>query len=149
MTFQAQDHQMKDTIAGGYTQIPQKFYHPNAGRNSLGLVGGNDVTLPSGNLIDVESELRGITRDLSKDPTKNYKPSCPLGEKSTEKSIASIKASCNPWPKSFSFLERGTNKAVTVSMAPRHLPTVQFFTYAGVPAPEPLEMDVYGTPWRF
>ena len=31
-----------DTIAGGYTQIPQKYYHPNAGRNALGLIGGNE-----------------------------------------------------------------------------------------------------------
>ena len=53
MTFQPLDSQRMDVIAGGYTQIPQKFYHPNAGRNSLGLVGGYEVTLPSGNIIDV------------------------------------------------------------------------------------------------
>lgn len=141
--------QNPDIIAGGYTQIPSKFYHPNASRNALGLVGGNDVTLPSGNMVDVESELRGITRDLSKAPTKNYKPSCLLGEKSNEKDLASIEGSCAPWPKTMSFLERSSNKAVSISMEPRHLPTSQYVTFPGVPAPKPLEMDVYGAPWRF
>ena len=139
--------QNPDIIAGGYTQIPSKFYHPNASRNALGLVGGNDVTLFSGNMVDVESELRGITRDISKAPTKNYKPSCLLGEVSTEGRLASINSPCGP--KTMSFIERSSNKAVSISMEPRHLPTTQYVTFPGVPAPKPLEMDVYGAPWRF
>lgn len=144
-------HQDPDVIAGGYTQIPSKFYHPNAARNALGLVGGNEVSMPSGNLVDVESELRGITRDLSKAPAKMYKPSCLLGEKdpSSSDGLASIAGSCAPWPKSFTFLERSNGKAVSVSMEPRHLPTTQNATFPGVPAPKDLELDVYGAPWRF
>jgi len=148
--------QKADNVAGGYLQIPQKFYHPNAGRNALGLVGGNDVSVASGNLVDVESELRNITRDLSKAPAKQYRPSCLLGETaapfyavgtSTSGTLASLTGGCQS--NSFSFTERATQKAVTVSTAPRHLPTMQMFTYAGVPAPAPLELDVYGSPWRF
>ena len=140
--------QDKSIIAGGYTQIPSKFYHPNAARNAVGLVGGNDVTLASGNMVDVESELRGITRDLSKAPGKNYKPACLLGETSKETTLASVKGPCGT-PPTFSFNERSTGASVMVDMQPRHLPTMQYVTYPGVPNPDPLEMDVYGAPWRF
>jgi hypothetical protein len=139
-----------DRVAGGYLQIPQKFYHPNAGRNALGLVGGNEVSLASGNLVDVESELRNITRDLSKAPAKQYRPSCPLGTSDAlDSTVASVHGTCPSWPKSFSFIERSTQKVQTVSTAPRHLPTMQNATYAGVPAPKPLSLEVYGAPWRF
>lgn len=146
-------HQNPDIIAGGYTQIPQRFYHPNAGRNALGLVGGNDVTLVSGNMVDVESELRGITRDLSKAPAKNYMPSCLPGETELTQgmgstNLASIKSACPAWPKSMSFVERATGKAVFIDMQPRHLPTVQMFTYPGVPMPEKLHVDQFNA-FRF
>jgi hypothetical protein len=142
-----------DIIAGGYTVIPQKFYHPNAGRNALGLVGGNEVSLASGNLVDLESDLRGITRDLSHAPSKKYQPSCALGGTQTaEKSLTPLAAAdgtCPAWPRQIVFAERGTDRIVSVSTAPRHLPTIQMMSYPGVPAPEPFVQEVYGAPWRF
>ena len=160
--------QSTDMIAGGYTMIPQKFYHPNAARNALGLVGGNDVSVVSGNIVDLESDLRGITRTLSKAPSRQYQPSCPLGSSgSSSGSLGSgpgpsrlapacgstgpsaIAGSCPPWPRSLVFAERATGHVVTVNTAPRHLPTSQFASYPGVPAPEPLVQEVYGSPWRF
>jgi hypothetical protein len=145
--------QNSDIIAGGYTQIPQKFYHPNAGRNALGLVGGNDVTLVAGNMVDLESELRGITRDLSKAPAKNYKPSCLLGEKEPDQGmsstkLASINSSCPSWPTPMHFIERSTGKAIRIDTQPQHLPTVQMFTYPGVPMPDKLIIDQYNA-YRF
>ena len=127
-----------DTIAGGYTQIPQKFYHPNASRNALGLVGGNEVSVASGNLVDIESDLRGVTRDLSNVPSRKYQaqPLCVVGEP--------VCAS-----KQIVFTERSTGKSRTVATAARHLPTTQYASYPGVPAPEPLVQDVFGYPWRF
>lgn len=150
-----------DTIAGGYTQIPQKFYHPNASRNALGLIGGNDVSVASGNLVDVESELRNITRDLSKAPAKQYAPSCPLGSgpplhgtgRNPSTMLASVQGTCplpyGEGPKQLVFTERSTGKLRTVATEPRHLPTTQYVSYPGVPAPDPLVQDVYGHPWRF
>jgi hypothetical protein len=128
-----------DTIMGGYTMIPQKFYHPNASRNALGLVGGNEVSVAAGNLVDVESDLRNITRDLSKAPTKQYRPSCPLGGAKE----------CPAWPKQLVFTDRSSGKLVSVNTQPRHLPTSQMMSYPGVPAPEPFIQEVYGSPWRF
>ncbi len=126
-----------DIVAGGYTQLPQKFYHPNAGRNALGIVGGNDVSLITGNLVDLESDLRGITRDLSKAPAKQYHSTCNLGGD----------ASCQP--KQLVFQERSTGRSVTVNTVPRHLPTLQMFSFPGVPKPDPFIQEVYGAPWRF
>ena len=80
--------------APGYTMIPQKFYHPNAGRKALGLVGGNEVSVPAGNLVDVESDLFGHTRDLSKVPSRNYQ--APQGKRDIV------------------FTERSTGRTVTV-----------------------------------
>jgi hypothetical protein len=156
-----------DVIAGGYTMIPQKFYHPNAGRHALGLIGGNEVSLITGNMVDLESDLRNITRDLSKAPAKQYQPSCALGVSSSDPSpLAAIGGGCphscgtggaeHPscagmaaWPKQLVFQERATGKARVIDTAPRHLPTVQMMSYPGVPRPEPFVQDVYGSPWRF
>jgi len=144
-------NRVADTVAGGYTQISQKYYHPNASRNALGLFGGNEVSVASGNLVDIESDLRGTTRDLSNAPAKKYTPSCPLGSKEplhgTGGTLAPIQADCQP--KQIVFTERATGKLRTIATEPRHLPTKQMFSYPGVPAPEPLNQEVYGWPWRF
>jgi hypothetical protein len=71
------DQQSADAYS--YVLIPQKWENPNKCRNALGLVGGSEVSHASGNLIDVESELMGITRANSKCNSKQYVPSCPLG----------------------------------------------------------------------
>jgi len=148
-------NRVADTIAGGYTQIPQKFYHPNASRHALGLVGGNEVSIASGNLVDVESDLRGTTRDLSNAPSKKYQPMTPLGSelplsgrgRTPATMLAPVEEGVGQ--KQIVFTERATGKLRTVSTEARHLPTKQMFSYPGVPAPEPLVQEVYGYPWRF
>jgi hypothetical protein len=147
----------KEMIAGGYTMIPQKYYNPNAARNALGLVAGNDVSIASGNLVDLESDLYGITRTASKAPSKQYQPSCPLGGAASVAPTpvnavgpySGLGSSCASWPRPIVFSERATGNTVTVDTKPRHLPTIQYVSYPGVPAPEPLKMEVYGAPWRF
>lgn len=151
-----------DTIAGGYTLIPQKFYHPGASRNALGLVGGNDVSIISGNIVDLESDLRGITRDISKAPSRQYQPACPLGGPGQRDGTgvapisgvpvdgpSKIAGSCPAWPQQLAFTERSTGRAAIINTAPRHLPTTQYVSYPGVPAPEPFRQELYGSPWRF
>lgn len=137
-----------DTIAGGYTMIPQKYYHPNAGRNALGLIGGNDVSVASGNLVDLESDLRGTTRDLSKAPSKQYQPSCPLGSEQVG-TLPNLTGPCPPWPRQIVFTERATGTLRIVHTEPRHLPTIQMFSYPGVPVPDPFVKETHGLPWRF
>jgi hypothetical protein len=127
-------NRVADTVAGGYSQIPQKYFHPNPSRNALGLVGGNDVSIASGNLVDVESDLRGTTRDLSNAPSRKFQKSMGAND------VA---------PQNIVFVERATGRVRTVDTTPRHLPTRQMVSYPGVPAPAPLVQDVYGAPWRF
>ena len=116
-----------DTVAGGYTQIPQKYYHPKASRLALGIVGGNDVSVASGNLVDIESDLFGTTRDLTNAPSRKYqRTSGPIV-----------------------FVDRATGRVRTVDTAARHLPTKQMVSYPGVPAPSPFVQEVFGAPWRF
>ena len=139
-------------VAGGYTNIPQKFYHTSASRHALGIVGGNDVSLISGNLVDLESDLRNITRDLSDDPKRKYRPSCALGTNATGTgNLAPFDSTgeCPAWPKQLVFAERGTGRVVSVNTQPRHLPTSQMFSYPGYPAPQKFVQEVYGAPWRF
>ena len=125
---------VRPEVAGGYTQIQQKFYHPNASRHALGLFGGNEVSVASGNLVDIESDLRGTTRDLSNVPSRKFQKT--LGPNDVA-------------PLPIVYMERSTGKAHKIDTAPRHLPTKQMFSYPGVPAPTPFVQDVYGSPWRF
>ena len=45
-----------------YALYPGKFYNCSKCRMELGTVGGNNVSLFSGNLVDLESKLKGIQR---------------------------------------------------------------------------------------
>ncbi len=45
-----------------YTLYPGKFYNCSKCRMELGQVGGNGVSLYSGNLVDLESNLMGIQK---------------------------------------------------------------------------------------
>lgn len=111
-----------------YTQMPSKFENPNKCRNALGLVGGSEVSNISGNLVDLESDLLGITRVQSKCVARQYAPACPLGG-----------PGCPDMPPSFSFREKTSGEVRTVNTEPVHLPGCQYTTFPGVGYPEPLE----------
>jgi hypothetical protein len=110
-----------------YTQLPSKFENPNKCRNALGLVGGSEVSNISGNMVDLESDLLGITRVQSKCIARQYKPACPLGG-----------PGCPETPPSFTFRDKSTGQVRAVNTAPRNLPTCQFTTFPGVGSPETL-----------
>jgi len=58
-----------------YMLYQGKYYNDSHCRNSFGLVGGNGVSLYSGNLVDLESDLRGQTRMASECSSKMFQPS--------------------------------------------------------------------------
>jgi hypothetical protein len=111
----------------GYTQIPGKFENPQAQRNALGLVGGNEVSVIRGSLVDLESDLTWRTRALSKAIPRQYQPACPLGG-----------SGCPDYPANYTFQDKSTGVKTTVDYSPSHLPTGQFTTYPGVPTPKTL-----------
>jgi hypothetical protein len=120
-----------------YTQMPVKFTHPKQCRNALGLVGGSEVSNISGNVVDLESDLLGITRSQSKCVARQYAPACPLGG-----------PGCPDMPPTFSFRDRATGAVSVVETAPRHLPTCQMMTLPGVGSPATLKTSTC-YPMRF
>jgi|UniRef100_A0A6C0KXQ6 hypothetical protein len=118
------DQQSADAYS--YVLIPQKWENPNKCRNALGMVGGSEVSHTKGNLIDVESDLRGITRPNSKCNAKQYVPSCPLGGQE-----------CPPSPANIVFKDKTTGEVRNTDTSLRHLPTCQTWSYPGTPVPRP------------
>jgi hypothetical protein len=65
-----------------YDELEAQVVSPDPRRHILGLVGGNEVAtvaaskfnVVNGQQADVESDLRGITRPITKCPWKDYQP---------------------------------------------------------------------------
>ena len=57
-----------------YLMDPNKFYNCNPCRIEMGTTGGNQVSLYDGNIVDLESDLRGQTRQASHCPSSLYLP---------------------------------------------------------------------------
>lgn len=58
----------------GYVMSPLRFEHQDKCRHELGLLGGSVVSHIAGNMVDLESDLRGQTRYLTKCVTHQYQP---------------------------------------------------------------------------
>lgn len=59
-----------------YAMYDGKYQHNAPCRIQLGQVGGNGVSLYNGNMVDLESDLKGITRNLSLCNKSKYQPKC-------------------------------------------------------------------------
>jgi hypothetical protein len=57
-----------------YLMDPNKYYNCNPCRIELGTVGGNNVSLYDGNMVDLESDLSGRTRVATHCPSGKYLP---------------------------------------------------------------------------
>ena len=113
-----------------YTQLPTKFENPSKCRNALGLVGGSEVSNISGNMVDLESELRGITRAQSKCISRQYQPVCPLGG-----------PNCPDVPPPIHLTDKSTGASYTINTNMNPLPTCQMNTYPGVAVPQNLNVS--------
>lgn len=111
-----------------YDQFAYAYVSPQPARAILGLVGGNDVSLTNGNRVDLESDLRGITRANTH---------CPSREHQAPKAKDTL-------------IQRKNPKAeITINVTPRHLPTIQPWAYPYTPAPLPLEKTTCGAPHKY
>jgi hypothetical protein len=89
-------------------------------RHTLGVVGGNEVSLPKGNITDLESDLKGITRHATRCDTFKHQM---------------VGAQTNT-------IERKNRKTdIKIDTTPVHLPSYQMWGYPTVMAPEPLKAD--------
>ena len=59
-----------------YMLDPNKFYNCHDCRPDLGIVAGNNVSVTRHNMVDLESDLFGITRQQSRCPERKYIPHC-------------------------------------------------------------------------
>jgi hypothetical protein len=126
------DQQSADAYS--YVLIPEKWENPNKCRNALGMVGGSEVSHVKGNLVDLESDLRGITRPQSKCNAKQYVPSCPLGG-----------GDCPDYPNPISYKDKSTGEVRSVNTEPYHLRTCQTWSYPGAPVPRPYGQETCET----
>jgi hypothetical protein len=129
------DQQSRDMFS--YTQLPVKFENPSKCRNALGLVGGTEVSNISGNMVDLESDLYGLTRVQSKCTSRQYQPACPLGG-----------PDCPDTPAPIHFTDKSTGETRVVDTSLRNLPTCQMNTYPGVGTPKNLTTNTC-YPMRF
>jgi len=92
-----------------YVLDTARYEHKQKCRHNLGLVGGSAVSHVSGNLVDLESELRGQTRFASKCPCNQYMPSA----------NGVIK----------------NDKTAPINTTMKHLPSCQMIGYRAIPLP--------------
>ena len=83
--------------------------------HQLGFVGGTAVSHIAGNLVDLESELRGQTRIISKCPSNLYMPS--------DSEVIR------------------NDKTEPINKQMKHLPTCQAIMYREIPGPSPLKIN--------
>lgn len=100
-----------------YVMDPIKYEHGSKCRMELGIVGGTAVSHVSGNLVDLENDLRGANRPATQCPAYKYLP----GDGKTLQGKDYIKQVDYP----------------VVDLAMNHLPSCQMVEYGSVPlAPE-------------
>lgn len=92
-----------------YVMSPFRYEHQDKCRHQLGVVGGTAVSHVQGNMVDLESELRGQTRYLTKCTTNQARPL-------TGEPISN-------------------DKTKPIDIAKQHLPSCQFISYKPVPLP--------------
>ncbi len=124
---QAADWETKENPQS-YPMTRFVYTSPEPRRHELGLIGGNNVTVIAGNMIDLESDLRGITRPNTFAPWRKYQPPA-----ETDKTI----------------VRKNTKGDVVIDKTPVHLPTYQMWAYPAVYAPVKLQTNVCGSPQKY
>ena len=111
-----------------YEQGVYAYQHVKGARHILGLVGGNEVSGIKGNRADLESDLRGITRPLTRGNSRQHQP---LHLKASE-------------------IKRGNAKYnLDINIQPEHLNTYQMWAYPVVLAPQPFKKEACKNPEKF
>lgn len=121
-------HELSESVGTlAYMLDPSRYENCNKCRPELGLVGGTNVSHVSGNLVDLESDLMGVTRLASKCPQLKYQNPCPKGEMNQ----------CHPEP--IVIKQTPNKKGRVVDTTMKHLPPCQFIRYKSIPLPPPME----------
>lgn len=111
-----------------YTYEVTQFINPTPQRHILGLVGGNEVSLIKGNMVDLESDLRGINIPNTFCPWRQYQP-----PEENQKKI----------------IRDNVKIDLKINVEAQHLPTYQMWAYPGMPAPLPMKSQVCNNPEKY
>ena len=68
------EHWEKEDNPQHYDFLTTQIVNPNPQRHILGIVGGNEVSLIKGNMVDLESDLFGITRPFTWSTERKHLP---------------------------------------------------------------------------
>lgn len=112
----------------GYMQNAFAYVHKTPARHQLGLVGGNEVSLPMSGMVDLESDLRRLNFPLTKAPERQYSV---------------------PPPKQETITRKSTKGSVTIDVRQRHLKPMQMWSYTPTFAPIPMDVKVCGRPEKY
>lgn len=110
-----------------YDDLTSQFVSPNPQRHILGIVGGNEVSLIKGNMVDLESDLKGITIPITFAPWREYQP--PQQKKE--------------------IVRENTKTSLTIDIQKAHLPAYQMIGYPAVVAPYPIINQVCVKPEKY
>ena len=110
-----------------YNMNPIKFENCSKCRMELGIVGGTAVSHIKGNLVDLENDLRGQTRQASLCPMQHYQPGC------------ADPTQCHPPKLTIQGTACAPGKTIDTTLV--HLPPCQMVRYKPVPLPRPMQID--------
>lgn len=111
-----------------YVENVFSYVHKEPARHVLGLIGGNEVSLPAGNMVDVESDLRRLNIPLTYCSAREYQP---------------------PPDKQTDIIRKNVKSDLKINVRPRHLPAIQMWSYAPTFAPIPMNVQQCGRPEKY
>lgn len=121
-------HWEKEENPQRYEEQSTSYVHSDPKRHVVGLIGGNDVSLIRGNMVDLESDLRRIHLPLTFAPWKQYQP---------------------PQKGQKEIVRENVKGSVKIDIQKAHLPTYQMWAYPSVTAPLPLVNQVCVRPEKY
>jgi len=112
-----------------YGIMPLYGEHPKPSRHNLGIIGGNEAAYETRERqVNIESDLRGITRANTFSPARQHSP------KDNEVSV----------------IKRNTPKEkVSIPINIKGLPESQMWAYPATLAPEPFLIETCGQPEKY
>ena len=112
-----------------YMLYPGRYENCSKCRHEFGLLGGTAVSHIKGNLVDLETDLRGQTRRTTKCPSKLYQNPCPKGNIN------------NCQPGNINIMADPSQTARQIETEMLHLPSCQMIRYRPTPIPPALDFN--------
>ena len=111
-----------------YILDPVKYDNCNKCRMELGVIAGAAVSHIQGNLVDLETDLFGITRKASLCPSQKFSSECARGNM----------ANCKPG--NITIKGNTCDKNRTINTTPKHLRSCNMIQYKPMPLPPKLDL---------